>query len=452
MNRPLDRQQVNRPGNALMPAETAITTRTVDDATCTFCGCLCDDITLNCTGDRITEAKNACALGESWFFSRRQEAGPACLIEGQPASMEDAIERAAKVLTEAKYPIVHGLSDTTSEAQRLAVSIADWIGGCIDTTTSSAHGPSIIALQEVGEVTCTLGEVRNRGDLIVFWACDPAKTDPRHTSRYSLSPRGTFVPRGRDDRTCIVVDVHQTETADLADQFVRIKPGSEFESLWTLRALIKGIELDPDAIEAATGAQVTVWRSLIDKMKQARYGVLVFAVKPDEHLKSFALFSLVRDMNAHTRFVCVPLRAGGNVTGADEVLTWQTGYSFAVNLTRGYPRFNPGEYSTDDTLGRGEADAALIIAGDPMSCLSQPAREHLSRIPSIVLDHEETLTTRNATVLFRTATYGINTPGTVYRGDGVPIVLRPAVDSSLPSDVEVLMGLERRVRELGRTP
>ena len=77
-------------------------------------------------------------------------------------------------------------------------------------------------------------------------------------------------------------------------------------------------------------------------MKQARYGVLVFAVKPDEHLKSFALFSLVRDMNAHTRFVCTPLRAGGNVTGADEVLTWQTGYSFAVNLTRGYPRFNPG--------------------------------------------------------------------------------------------------------------
>ena len=89
-----------------------------------------------------------------------------------------------------------------------------------------------------------------------------------------------------------------------------------------------------------------------------------------------------------------------------------------------------------------------------MSHLSQPAREHLSRIPSIVLDHMETLTTRNATVLFRTATYGINTPGTVYRGDGVPIVLRPAVDSVglLPHDTRILEDLERRVRELGRTP
>ena len=52
------------------------------------------------------------------------------------------------------------------------------------------------------------------------------------------------------------------------------------------------------------------------------------------------------------------------------------------------------------------------------------------------------------TVVFHTATYGINTPGTVYRMDDVPIPLRPAFDSPLPSDYEVLKGIERRVREL----
>ena len=60
----------------------------VEDATCTFCGCLCDDIALSVEGNRITEARNACALGESWFFSQRNEQGPACLIEGKPASLE----------------------------------------------------------------------------------------------------------------------------------------------------------------------------------------------------------------------------------------------------------------------------------------------------------------------------------------------------------------------------
>jgi formylmethanofuran dehydrogenase subunit B len=153
-------------------------------------------------------------------------------------------------------------------------------------------------------------------------------------------------------------------------------------------------------------------------------------------------------MNAYTRFVCKPMRGHGNVTGADNVVTWWTGYPFGVNLARGYPRFNPGEYTTSDTLARGEADAALIVASDPMSNFSQPAREHLARIPYIVLDPKDTPTTRQATVVFHTATYGINTPGTVYRMDDVPIPLRPAFDSPLPSDYEVLKGIENRVREL----
>src|SRR5205085_3736636 len=128
-----------------------------------------------------------------------------------------------------------------------------------------------------------------------------------------------------------------------------------------------------------------------------------------------AALSLARDLNAYTRFVAKPMRGHGNVTGADNVVSWRTGYPFGVNLSRGYPRFNPGEYTTADTLARGEADAAMIIASDPMANFSQAARERLKAIPFISFDPKETPTTRAATVAFTTATYGINVPGTVYR-------------------------------------
>jgi formylmethanofuran dehydrogenase subunit B len=123
-----------------------------------------------------------------------------------------------------------------------------------------------------------------------------------------------------------------------------------------------------------------------------------------------------------------------------------------VNLGRGYPRFNPGEYTASDVLARGEADAAMIIASDPMANFSQPAREHLASIPYIALDPKETPTTRAAAVAFNVATYGINVPGTVYRMDDVPIPLRPAFHSPHPSDLQVLRGIERRVRELQHAP
>ena len=100
-----------------------------------------------------------------------------------------------------------------------------------------------------------------------------------------------------------------------------------------------------------------------------------------KHANSEALLALTRDMNKHTRFTCKPNRGHGNVTGADNVVSWRTGYPFGVNLGRGYPRFNPGEYTASDVLARGEADAAMIIASDPMANFSQPAREHLKSIP-----------------------------------------------------------------------
>jgi formylmethanofuran dehydrogenase subunit B len=424
----------------------------VEDATCTFCGCVCDDITLKVEGDRITEAKAACILGKSWFFNHQHTEGPACLVDGEPATVEDGIERAARILTEAKYPIIYGLSDTTSEAQRVAVAIGDWIGGCVDTTTSVCHGPSGIAFQDVGEVTCTLGEIKNRGDLIIFWGSNPAESHPRHFTKYSLTPKGMFVPRGRKDRYCVLVDVRRTKSAKAADLFIQIKPRKDFEALWALRALAKGVELDAAEVEAETGVPLATLQGLMERMKRAKYGVILFGMgltmTRGKHLNSYAILSLTRDMNAHTRFVCKPMRGHGNVTGADNVVSWWTGYPFGVNLARGYPRFNPGEYTTTDTLGRGEADAALIVASDPMSNFTQAAREHLARIPYIALDPKDTPTTRHAAVVFHTATYGINTAGTVYRMDDVPIPLRPAFESPLPSDYEVLKGIERRVRDL----
>jgi formylmethanofuran dehydrogenase subunit B len=434
------------------PVESKHELKVVEDATCTFCGCLCDDITLKVEGDQITEAKSACVLGKSWFFNHQHEEGPSCLVEGRPATLAEGFDRAARILTEAKYPIVYGLSDTTSEAQRVAVSIADWVGSCLDTTTSVCHGPSGIAFQDVGEVTCTLGEVKNRGDLIIFWGSNPAESHPRHFTKYSLMPKGIFVPRGRKDRYCVLVDVRKTKSAKAADLFIQIKPRKDFEALWTLRALAKGVELDPVEVEAETGVPLATFQGLMERMKKAKYGVMLFGMgltmTRGKHLNSYALLALTREMNAHTRFVCKPMRGHGNVTGADNVVSWRTGYPFGVNLARGYPRFNPGEFTTTDVLGRGEADAAMIIASDPMVNFTQAAREHLASIPYIALDPKDTPTTRHATVVFRTATYGIHTAGTVYRMDDVPIYLRPALESSFPTDLEVLKGIERRVQEL----
>ena len=176
----------------------------------------------------ITKAKNACVLGKAWFFNHHvDESRPEAAIEGKPASYEEGIERASQILANAHYPVTYGLSDTTCEAQRVAVAITDWIGGCLDTTTSVCHGPSGMAFQGVGEVTCSLGEIKNRADYLIFWGGNPAESHPRHFTKYSLMPKGTFVPNGRKDRTAVLIDVRKTKTAKAMDHFLQLKPQSD---------------------------------------------------------------------------------------------------------------------------------------------------------------------------------------------------------------------------------
>jgi formylmethanofuran dehydrogenase subunit B len=109
----------------------------VKHATCTFCGCVCDDIELHAEGEKIVETKRACSLGESWFKNHTAERlYPDALIDGHPASVDDAVEAAADHLLGANMPLVYGLSNVTCEAQREAVSLAELIGGVIDSHTS----------------------------------------------------------------------------------------------------------------------------------------------------------------------------------------------------------------------------------------------------------------------------------------------------------------------------
>jgi len=421
--------------------------RIVKDATCTFCGCVCDDIELHADGGRIVKAKNACVLGSAWFLHHGTDREiPAALIDGRPAPLDTAINVAADILQRANLPLIYGFGTVTCEAQREALALAETVGGIIDSHSSQTHGPTKIAGQLMGKVTCTLGEVRNRADFILYWGSNPIESHPRHLTKFSLTPKGKFVPGGRKERTMVVVDVRATPSTRAADLFLQIRPGTDFEVLTVLRALVKGRSVAPETL-AGCGLSIEQLAHLAARMKQARFGALFFGLgltaTRGKHMNVAALLALTRELNAFTKFAAMPMRIHGNEAGADNVFAWTTGYAFGVDLTRGYPRYNPGEFTAVDLLARREADAALIVGADPAATMPPSAVAHLARISTIVLDAKLTQTSRLAHVHITTAVTGISAAGTAYRMDKVPISLRRALRSPHPTDQEVL----RRIRD-----
>lgn len=300
-----------------------------------------------------------------------------------------------------------------------------------------------------GKVTCTLGEVKNRADFIIYWGGNPAECHPRHFTKYTIMQKGKFLPTGRKARTMVLVDIRETPSAKAADIFLQVRPGKDFEVVTTLRALIKDQPVDHQLV-AETGLTVEQLQDFANQMKRARFGVLFFgmglSMTRGKHMNSAAVLTLVAELNAFTKFVAMPMRGHGNVTGADVVLRYTTGYPFGINMCRGYPRFNPGEFSTVDLLVRGDNDAALILGADPGATMPQPGIDHLARIPTIVLDPKVTHTSRLARVHITTAATGISAPGTVYRMDEIPLPLRPALKSPYPTDEEVIHRIHQAVK------
>ena len=424
-------------------AETLANDQVIEDIACTACACVCDDLKITVRDNRIVRAERACKLAEPWFLGQDSVQAPAATIRGQTASCEEAVRAAADILRTARSPLIYGLSHSSTDGQRAAVALADRLGATIDTTASEGHAPSILALQQSGESTCTLGEVRNRADLVIYWGSDPMESHPRHMERYSMDATGLHIPRGRADRTLVVVDAKPTATSEQADWFLPIEEGRDLEAFWTLRGLLRGIEPEPNS---NTGLPLADLKRLAELMKSCRFGIIFFgygvARQPLGNRNVEALLRLVIELNQFTRFHARRMRVVGDVSGADSVLCWQTGYPFSVNLARGYPRYNPGEFSAGDLLARRETDAVLLIGSSRVASFPRAALDHLQSIPTILLDHAQAFPPIEPTVRITTAIYGIHRHGTAYRMDEVPILLRPILTSAFPSDGDVIRAIE----------
>jgi formylmethanofuran dehydrogenase subunit B len=411
-------------------------------ATCLGCGCACDDIDVVVSSDRIVEARHACELGVAWFGDGIVPTR--CLVGGREAPVEAALHATAALLSRSTSPLVYLAPDLTCEAQREAIALADALHASLDTVTSSAMG-SVLASQERGRASATLGEIRHRGDVIMFWGVDPAVRYPRYWTRYAPAPTGQFVPHGRRSRTLISVDIGDSHGPADADLRVAVSVEDEVATLAALRAIVSSTSRVGS--ELPNAAPWLHARELAPTLLDARYAVIVHDGEPSRDSdpdSADELIALAQTLNGPTRCALSTLRGGGNRSGADAVVTSQTGYPMAVDFTRHHPRYRPYDGSATARCNRGEVDVALVIgaiASAPASVL-----DALTSVPCVLIGpraSESALATSAAAVI-DCGIAGIHEEGTALRMDDVPLPLRPSLGIH-PRAVSLVRELRERV-------
>ncbi|MCQ1536598.1 formylmethanofuran dehydrogenase subunit B [Methanosarcina sp. KYL-1] len=429
----------------------------IKDAVCSLCGSLCDDITVTVEDNKITKIENACILGHSKFvgmFEHDRIETPMIRKEGElvPVSYEEAIEAAANILVNSRRTLSYGWCSTSCEAISKAIQLAEETGSIIDSTANVCHGPSALAAQEKGAPSATLGEIKNRADVLIFWGCNPVHAHPRHMSRYSSFSKGFFTEKGRKGRKMVVIDVRKTDTAKLADTYVEIDQGSDLLLITALRSIVNGhADVVPETVAGVSKAEVM---ELAETLKNAKFVCVFFGMGVTQSRSKYkngdGVSSLISDLNQHTKAVMIGMRGHYNVTGFGQVATWETGFPMAIDFARGYPYYNPGETGANDVLVREEADAAIIAAADAGAHFPQKAVRHLAKIPVIQIDPYANPTTEIADVIIPAAVVGIEAEGTAYRMDAISLRMKKLIDSKFKTDEEIAKDLIAKVRELKR--
>ena len=214
-------------------------TEAIENVVCLGCGLVCDDLRVQVAGGSVLEAERACAMGEQWFADVESPPNGSAEIEGRSDTLTAAVERAREILVGSAAPLLWGLAHSTIETQRAAIALADRLGGTIDPVLDPLHRAALVAMQAVGISTCTLGEVKERADLILCWGCDPASSHPRLFERF-IEPPSRFLPQPRKILAISREPPTTKQTGErvkLANSNWQIEPDGELEILAALPRL-----------------------------------------------------------------------------------------------------------------------------------------------------------------------------------------------------------------------
>lgn len=406
----------------MSPATAAAATR-VAPVTCLGCGCACDDLSVQVANGRIVDIAPPCPLGRAWFGDGSV---PTKISSGgRETALETALADAAKILTGARGRVVVVLApDASTGTHRAALALADLLQADVDTATSEPAALGLLAAQRRGRAAATLGEIRNRADVLLFWGVDPKDRYPRYLSRYALEPAGTHVADGRAGRIVISVSIGADHGPADAALSLSLSPEDEIAALSVMRAVILEHPLGelPAPLQAAADAAA--------RLATAGYAVVVHDAEPGtergrDPYRIEGLIALAQALNGPTRAALSSLRAGGNRSGAEAALTWQTGFPMAVSFRQGYPLYTPAERGLA-AAAAGRAEAVLVVGA--AAELGGALADVAARTPVVVVGPRASEAPFAARVAIDTGVAGVHEGGSAYRMDDVPLPLHPPLE------------------------
>ena len=406
--------------------------------TCPFCPLACDHLGVgfgDATRPLVLRGGDCARASRALAQFGAAPSNAAAQVDGQPCDVATAVATAARLLDASRQPLFGGLGTDVAGARAL-YPLACATGAICDAGAGEALMHGLRALQDRGQFTTTLAEVRTRADLIVFVGGLPTDLAPLLAERCGIGD--AQVPQ----RHVVVLGPAAGDAATLA-RWARqggvstealALHGDLFDTLALLSALVaeRPLPAAPDAL-----------RALAARLRAARYAVLVGAparLPAQGALIVEAVHQVVGSLNRSTRAAALWIGGGNGAASVNQVFAWLSGLPLR---SRAGPRgleHEPLLFDATRLLADAAVDSLLWVSSFDAEAVPPP-----NRLPMVVLGHPALAAAafdKRAglpTVFIPVATPGIGSAGHLFRTDGTVLMPLTAVrQDQLASVADVL--------------
>ncbi len=409
-------------------------------ATCPACGLLCDDIVLKNNQVANTNCPKAIAFFEQPLTDTTPQ------INGKPATLQQAIAQAAKLIKASQQLLFAGLS-TDVAGFRAIYNFAQQTNGSLQHVNAQSSARNMKVLHSTGWQTTTLTEVKNRADVIVCFG-NIAVHHPRFFERF-VDCDGMYV-KAKQREVFFIGENYDisTEISPKTATASLLACGADDlpEITLVLRALVAGKKLKATEI---AGVKVSDLQIVADKLKAAKYAVLAWVAKDLDfahaELTIQNITETVAILNQTTRAAGLPLGGSDGDTTANNANTWLTGLALNDEVIEHDLMVWVNSFSYDKLPP--ESDKPQIVIGNIYLVGAAIRREaYLNNSDGLSLRVAAPTEMHNANtpdVFIPIATPGLNCNGTLFRVDSAVILpLKKVRKNNLPPLAEVISQIE----------
>ena len=408
-----------------------------EHVTCPHCGILCDDLSVKVSESSLTllNVDHPQCTKAYQQASLKDGETPSAKVDGSNVSLQEAIDKACRVLKSSSQPLVSGLIADV-QACREAMALAEKLGGVIDHASGPFMRANMAVMQRMGKVKTTLAEARNRADNIIILGSDVLERFPRLMDRV-LMPGKSLGSENTINKSITIIDSQAQSPVKTFDQtninYLRLDAPD-------LESIVQSLELiiQSKAEFGDDNPVINQLKSLHNKILDSQYTTIIWNTGLFNHASAEhtvqSLTQIIKSLMKQVRCVGLPLGGSKGEITASQVATWQTGVPLPVAFMSGTPVHDPLLYDGVAMMQNNEAHTLVWVA-----TYNADDVPPTTDIPTIVIGHPGMQLPNNTAVFIPVGIPGIDTRGLACRADSVATLpLQKLRNNDLPVASDVL--------------